>query len=862
MAKNKSIETRPMIIVSLTTTKWNVERRKDTKELVIVSNSDRNHLEDTDITTHRIIKVKPETAATGRYRILTDRWYGSVVLPDASVKRVYECHLSGIKQTHNSLTQAFATLEKALKKRTVSYEGNVVIERVKETYYNPVTKQTTSDRKEAEGWFKGKNPLFVSSSQYQKIGIWLNPGSNYVEVNFYYNNRIQRERCESWTKAKVGGFRLYNDGTISHFFKGKVYDQDRIFETKRVHYRTLDIRFKEQYRLSTLALDLRSPELIGSDSMNRRLCKESLKILEKAGFPKEYWCWGNTRRPFRDTYDLINFVTHIQHKNQTKRGSSMDEFLADKPFGPQHENVFKFKKGVIIRIPGYRELWVDKDGRHYDHRPSSFEALLYNCQLLKVEIYERYRIWISDNGKTRSCQELIHDGTCWSQCRWDGIRWPEPNSYDHHLTNDTPAEYRAIQLNGLASFKEFLTSTYANVYKLLPVLTRFESFVSQHPDLTKGIGLCNFLDSIYRAPKLTETLIKLGYGDWFYKRHDDRYDNYYPDGKIVFTLEHALSRFGIRYTTSYNEIAGNTMYKNLGVSKEQFKWLAEYINAGCFMQYFKDYGYIIPNTNNEHYSDFAAIPVKYLKILATAVENANGHALNRELRRNDYWGGARRVQSLLDYGYTVLDVEKALNRGLDLQLLSDYLRMRSQCGGANNFNIRDWDKLPTDQTDLRFCHDRICAFYNLMMAERERYWREEEEKRMIERQKQYVDRYKKLKSLTYTEEEDSRTIVVPQKLVELVVEGQILHHCVGSFANSVAEGRDTIVFLRDKSAPSTPYATISLLKAGDKWKIDQAHTAHNGPISEEDVAFLKRWGAKNNVDLLTIKTHYGAHCHH
>lgn len=854
MAKTKSIESRPLIIVTLTTTKWKVERRKDNKKLVIVD--DQTSSEDTNITQHRIIKTKPETTTTGKFKVITGNWDEKVVLPDGSVKHAYECHRKGIKQTYSSLQKAFRALEKALQQKTVKTERDVVIKRSKETYYNPKTKQITSDHTEAAGWFKGHNPLFISSSPYQKIGVWLNPGKDYVEVNYYYNNRIQRQDCEQWTKAKIAGFRLYNDGTVSHFYKGKVHDKERVFETNRVNYRTLDPRFREQYRLSTLALDLRSPELIGSDHYNNKLCKESLEILRKAGFPKEYWCWGNNRRAFTDTYDLINFATHVQHTNQTNRGASIDKFLADKPFGPECDNVLKFNKGVIIRIPGYREVWSDGNGKSYCYRPSYWETDVSKIKLLEAEVYERYRVWISDNGRTRSCQELIHDGDCWNRTRWDKICWPETNlvRLDDRETPNTFEEKRKQQ-KAINQFKSMAEASYTKIFKLLPVFTRFESFVSEYPDLEGAIEMRNFFDSLYQAPKLTETLIKLGYGHLFYQKSEYCYQVYSRNNDIThFSLGNVLARFGIR-NYEYKEIAGNTMYKNLGVSKEQFNWLVQYNQAEEFMRYFKDVHYVIPNTNSEHYGSFAAVPVKYLKIVAEIIEKIKK---DHPMCNVENW-----IENLLNsYGYSPLDIEKAVKRGLNLQVLIDYLRLRNECRVAPNFNIRDWDKMPEDATDLRFSHDRICAFYNLIQSERERYWREQEEQRMIEHQAKYEERYKKLKSLSYVEDGNTRTVIVPKKLIELVVEGQVLHHCVGSFATSVAEGRDTIVFLRNKEKPDEPYATISLLKDGDTWRIDQAHTAHNGPITEEDVEFLKRWAAKNNVDPSTVCINYGLHCHH
>lgn len=854
MAKTKSIESRPLIIVSLTHTKWGVARRKDNNELVVVKT--RGYNEDQTITDKPIVKIKPATATTGAFRVLTNAWGSQVLLPNGKIENVWICNRDNIDMDYPSLSAAFDAINKNCKKGPITY----IVERIKETYYNPQTQEVSDDYNTALKWFKGKNPLFLSSCPYQRIGMWVSPckEKDCVDVSIYYNDRVQRKDCKPWTKAKIAGFRLYNDGTISHFYKGKVHDRDRIFETNRVNYRTFDIRFIGQYRLSTLLLDLRSPKLVGSDHYCTKLCQETLQILKEAGFPKEYWCWGNTQRQFIDTYDLINFVTHIQHKKQTKRGESIEEFLNDKPFSSTCENVLKFNKGVIVRIPGFREIWENGNGRLFDHRPSTWETDITKVKMLKAEVYERYRIWISDDGKTRSCQEQIHNGECWSQTRWDNVYWPDSADLFANISDLTPQQ-QAMVNKGIADFKKMAGMTYHKLYKLLPVLTRFESFVKEHADLKLGTGIKNFLNAIYRAPKLTETLIKLGYGTWFYKNQNDRYCYHERDR---FVLDHALSRFGFYYASDYHELASNNMYKNLGISKEQFSWLATYENAGRFMQYFKEVSFTIPNSNNETYTNFAAVPVKYLKSIAQATEMLRRSHVTAY--GDGYWDAANKIRDLLnEYHFSPLDIDKAVSRKLNLPILVDYLRMREECQeGVNNFHRSDWAKLPVDQRDLDFSHNRICEFYNLMMAERERHWRAEEEKRMVERQKQYDERFKKLKSLSYKNEEDDKIIVVPQKLIELVVEGQVLHHCVGSFAKSVSEGKDTIVFLRKKDTPDVPYATISLLKDGEMWRIDQAHTAHNGPITTEDVSFLKKWAIKAKVNPSTIQTNYGLHCHH
>ena len=118
---------------------------------------------------------------------------------------------------------------------------------------------------------------------------------------------------------------------------GKVYDEKRIFEENRRTYHQLDIRSKQFYRSMGNMADLRSPEIVGAESDARYLCKETLDILKKSGFPDYLWCWGNCKRKFDDSYDLINFAKFPQKHTQTKNGASIEEFLKDKPFTPDCE---------------------------------------------------------------------------------------------------------------------------------------------------------------------------------------------------------------------------------------------------------------------------------------------------------------------------------------------------------------------------------------------------------------------------------------------------------------------------------------------------------------------------------------------
>jgi hypothetical protein len=108
------------------------------------------------------------------------------------------------------------------------------------------------------------------------------------------------------------------------------------------------------------------------------------------------------------------------------------------------------------------------------------------------------------------------------------------------------------------------------------------------------------------------------------------------------------------------------------------------------------------------------------------------------------------------------------------------------------------------------------------------------------------------------------SIISPGTIDELDIEGNVLHHCVGSYKNNVAKGKEIILFLRRNSDLKTPFYTIDLDTDG---YIRQIHTKYNGNISsdpEKDdlISFLKEWGqAKSSIiNQKSIKLNYGALC--
>lgn len=90
------------------------------------------------------------------------------------------------------------------------------------------------------------------------------------------------------------------------------------------------------------------------------------------------------------------------------------------------------------------------------------------------------------------------------------------------------------------------------------------------------------------------------------------------------------------------------------------------------------------------------------------------------------------------------------------------------------------------------------------------------------------------------------TIRLPEKLSEIVNEGSSLHHCVGGYTNTHAEGHTTIMFLRRNDDPTTSFYTIEIRNDNT---IQQIHGFGNKWLGNnpEAIPTVMRWLAANNL---------------
>lgn len=84
-------------------------------------------------------------------------------------------------------------------------------------------------------------------------------------------------------------------------------------------------------------------------------------------------------------------------------------------------------------------------------------------------------------------------------------------------------------------------------------------------------------------------------------------------------------------------------------------------------------------------------------------------------------------------------------------------------------------------------------------------------------------------------ENSAYIIRCPESMEELIQEGQVMHHCVASYAQRFAEGSSLIFFMRKTQAPEKPYITMEFDRTG---RLVQARKAYNCGIDNTEESSL------------------------
>lgn len=166
----------------------------------------------------------------------------------------------------------------------------------------------------------------------------------------------------------------------------------------------------------------------------------------------------------------------------------------------------------------------------------------------------------------------------------------------------------------------------------------------------------------------------------------------------------------------------------------------------------------------------------------------------------------------------------------------DYVNMAKQLN--DNF-VMPWEI--TSERELKSLHDNMIKEFNL---------------RRNTSKQEIKDKYLKLKAEypKYEISNDKFLIKYPDDIDDLSVEGQSLHHCVGSYKNRVLDKQAIILFLRTCDDCDSPFVTLHIEKKGDHYDLIQAHGVCNCSIKTIDGVydFVKKWCAQFKIKMENI----------
>lgn len=184
-------------------------------------------------------------------------------------------------------------------------------------------------------------------------------------------------------------------------------------------------------------------------------------------------------------------------------------------------------------------------------------------------------------------------------------------------------------------------------------------------------------------------------------------------------------------------------------------------------------------------------------------------------------------------GETVTNTVYAINYYLD------YLIMQvSMCENTH----ASFDLYFKSAKDIIETHDRISKLFNEWSAYKQtpEYMREA-----------FLKLSSKWKEFELSD--DNFCMCYPQNPEEIIIEGQKLRHCVGSYVREVADDKTTILFIRKLDEREEPFFTLELRDG----KVRQVHGYCNRNIETEDglTDFIRKWADRKKVEFSIKNSH-------
>lgn len=212
-----------------------------------------------------------------------------------------------------------------------------------------------------------------------------------------------------------------------------------------------------------------------------------------------------------------------------------------------------------------------------------------------------------------------------------------------------------------------------------------------------------------------------------------------------------------------------------------------------------------------------------------------------------------RIKNLKDLGYSPEDVAKYINvydycpsqyrnnrKILDIFYTLDSLATNTTFYAKMEYRdyLRMISNFPADiKKNFPLCPQDVKKYHDKAVVISNRYQQQIQEAQYKEVGDKYINNvYPLAKEYEYSN--DEYVIIAPKSVFELSTEGKMLGHCVGSYIQSVSNGKEYILFLRKKDQQDVPYFTINITP--DK-KIRQIHGKYNCNVPEILTPFINSW---------------------
>lgn len=99
-------------------------------------------------------------------------------------------------------------------------------------------------------------------------------------------------------------------------------------------------------------------------------------------------------------------------------------------------------------------------------------------------------------------------------------------------------------------------------------------------------------------------------------------------------------------------------------------------------------------------------------------------------------------------------------------------------------------------------------------------------------------------------QDDKFALIIPKTKKELFKEGKRMHHCVGTYVESMANGRSIIFFLRKQNDIDNSYVTIEYSPYDNA--IKQVKAKYNEHAKDDVIEFVKKWAKEKNINIHSL----------